>query len=290
MTKTVSYLHNYPAGDLIAAMAGMKHIYDTMGLKAIIYQEIDVPAHLYDESKGILRDQFDQVVTMNEDMFDMLKPLIESQPYIESFLTHKGEKTIVDLTQIHVEKTEITHKGRSVQVDIPAAKPVNTPYGSIHRWLFHAFPDMACDLSVPWIELPAHINLPRQFNPGDILINFTERYRNDQISYSFLRKFKSNIKFVGTKIEYNLFTRLHRLNIEYCEVNDFLSLAQAMLYCKFFIGNQSFCWNLAESMKIPRILEICPWIPNCITTGKDGYDFLHQDAVEYYVEKLFIKK
>jgi len=52
------------------------------------------------------------------------------------------------------------------------------------------------------------------------------------------------------------------------------------------LGNQSFCYQLAESMKIPRLLELSPVLPNVIPNGKDGYDFYHQQALEYYLEKL----
>jgi hypothetical protein len=39
-------------------------------------------------------------------------------------------------------------------------------------------------------------------------------------------------------------------------------------------------------LKVPRILEICPQLPNCIPVGPNGYDFYHQGSLDYYFGKL----
>jgi hypothetical protein len=76
------------------------------------------------------------------------------------------------------------------------------------------------------------------------------------------------------------------MDIPLKKFNNFKELAVYLKSCKFFLGNQSFCYQLAESMKIPRLLELSPVLPNVIPNGKDGYDFYHQQALEYYLEKL----
>ena len=44
--------------------------------------------------------------------------------------------------------------------------------------------------------------------------------------------------------------------------------------------------ELAEAMKVPRILEIFPIMPNVIPVGEHAYDYYHQGGVEYYFKKL----
>jgi len=72
---------------------------------------------------------------------------------------------------------------------------VGMPALSINRWYFYVFPDMACDLSEVWIDVPdSEIDLAR----GKILVTRSERYRNDRIDYSFLKPYEDEIMFCGT--------------------------------------------------------------------------------------------
>ena len=50
------------------------------------------------------------------------------------------------------------------------------------------------------------------------------------------------------------------------------------------------CYQIAEALKIPRILEIFPRMPNIIPMGEDAYDFYAQSALEYYFSLLLNKK
>jgi hypothetical protein len=62
-----------------------------------------------------------------------------------------------------------------------------------------------------------------------------------------------------------------------------------MASCKLFLGNASMMFQIAEGLKIPRILETFQPMPNVIPFGKNGYDAYHQRAIELYVHKLFNK-
>jgi len=59
--------------------------------------------------------------------------------------------------------------------------------------------------------------------------------------------------------------------ITYSEVKDFLQLAGYISNCELFIGNQSMAYAIAEVMKTPRIVEVCPYANNVIPTGANGY-------------------
>jgi hypothetical protein len=53
---------------------------------------------------------------------------------------------------------------------------------------------------------------------------------------------------------------------------------------KLFVGNQSFPYSLAEAMKHPRVLEVCPICPNCCPQGPNGYAGLTKDVLDHYLE------
>jgi hypothetical protein len=59
--------------------------------------------------------------------------------------------------------------------------------------------------------------------------------------------------------------------MDYSPVKDFAELCAKIKGCGTFIGNQSLAFAIAEVMKHPRILEICPTAHNVIPTGENGY-------------------
>ena len=64
--------------------------------------------------------------------------------------------------------------------------------------------------------------------------------------------------------------------------------AYALKEARFLLSNQSLCWNLAEGLKTPRILEICQYAQNCQPMiGEHSYGFFHQVGVEYYFRVLY---
>jgi hypothetical protein len=271
--KITTYFHAVNCGDLVAAMAGFKEVYKKTGNKAVVYQQLNRAGNYYPGAVHPVRDEAGEMVTMNELMFDMVRPLIMSQEYIEDFKVWTGEKTIVNLDRIHGEVF------------------INMPHGSINRWLFYAFPDMAADLSKAWIEIAPTVCSPKAHMAqdevrGKILINRTHRYHNAKITYHFLRPMEDKCVFAGTQGEYKDFCKEWKLEMPRLDIDNFLELTQAMSACKLFLGNQSMCWNIAEAIKIPRVLEICPFAENCIPTGPDGYDCYYNGAMEYYVEEI----
>src|SRR5690606_13014171 len=115
-----------------------------------------------------------------------------------------------------------------------------------------------------------------------IVIGRSSRYQNPHISYSFLNKYEK-LLFVGVESEYKEI--LHVIpHIKWRQVRDFKELAEIIAGCRFFIGNQSFPFSLAEALKVNRILETSFETPNVIPRGNQGYDFFLQDHLEWLVE------
>jgi hypothetical protein len=164
------------------------------------------------------------------------------------------------------------------------------PHGMLAAWLFYAFPDLACDLSQPYLVLPRlKEKLPVLDSiKGKILLNFTERYRNPLADYFFLQKYSPDLIFSGTEREHFLFTSRWNLNIPRLVVNDFLELAYCIQEARFIIANQSFHWNIAEAMKTPRLLEVCEYADNCQPNiGENSYGYFWQPALEYYFRRMY---
>jgi hypothetical protein len=261
--KIIRFKHSANSGDLISSLASVKHICEERSAKAVYMQQKNVRATYYEGATHPVKTEDGIMVMMNDKMFEMMKPLIDAQPYVSSFESWEGDGVDFNLDEI-----------RNVKIGMP--------YGSIQRWYFQVFPQFACDLSKAWV-FPTEKN---EFYKNKIFVNRTQRYRNDNISYHFLKNYQDRVIFIGAKSEHELFCQEWKLDIPYLQVIDFLELANALASCKFFLGNQSFCYNLAEAMKVPRIVETCGYAINCIPHGADGYDFVLQTGLEYYFNKL----
>lgn len=259
---TISFKLYGNCGDLIYCLAGIRAVCQSLNKKAILYTELNVPAFYYEGAKHETKDKDGKQVMMSEETFKMMHPLVKHQPYVEDYRIWKGEKVTVDLTRMHREF-------------------VNMPYGNIARWSSYLFPDMWSDLSQPWLEIPFSEEIQNEFS-GTIIVNRTARYNNPHISFYFLREHQDKLLFVGTEKECQDFNEKWELNIPYLKVYSFLHLAQVINSCKFFMGGQSFTYSLAESLKVPRILEVCDFAPNVHPQGKGGYEYLYQKALEYY--------
>lgn len=262
--KPISFKHLANFGDIVATMCGIKSICEQLGKRADIYQWLNVEAQYYQGAVHPVTSEEGKMVCMNKSVFEMAKPLIESQDYVNSYQEWKGEKVSVDLDIIRNKLF------------------VNLPHGAIQTWIMLAYPDMQADISKAWIKVKAS---PKY--KDKIIINFTERYRNTMISYFFLKEYQNEIVFTGTEKEHEKFCSLWGLSIPRIELNDFLELAQYIKGCRFFMGNQSSAWNLAIAMGKPSILEMCQFAPNCQPfVGTDNLGFYHQDALTHYFNYL----
>ena len=261
LENKILFKHGCFAGDLIYALAGIKAFCDTFNQKAVIYQWLDQPGRLYEGAEHPYGNKM-----MTKYAFDMLKPLIEAQPYVESFNEWKGEKVMVDLDMLRQVKSHM-------------------PYGNIVTWLPMVFAEMRPKYWKPWIDLKIHMPvLHHTYNK--ILINRTSRYHGQWIDYFHLKKYESQLIFTGTKEEHETFKHDWNLELPLLEVKDFYELAVAINSCKLFIGNQSMCFAIAEALKAPRLLEVCDFAPNVHPCGEGGYYFRVPELFQYWVDKL----
>lgn len=266
--KLVTLLHTFPAGDLLSLLPGLRQVSKDNDCKWIIYQRVNQPYGVhgaYLNAKYSIFDEAGEPVMMNMEVFKALRPLLLAQDYIEDFREWDGQP--VDFN-----------------FDLLREGTTTMPGGCINRWPMYIWPDMATDLSKESITIPYKID---QRVIGKILINRTERYNNTLISYNFLKQYRNKVMFVGLPNEHEVFCKQNKLDIPRLEAADYLEIATALYNCKVYIGGQSSIFQVAESLKIPRILEVCNSIPNVIGSGPGFYDFLTQKCLEYYVDRLF---
>jgi hypothetical protein len=269
--EVIRYKTSKNSGDTIAALPGIQQVYKDTGRKGVIIQRLGLEAYYYDGANHPLKNENGVHVCMNQQQWDMLVPLLESQEYIDHCEIFTGQHFDIDFDRVMHDR----------QIPLPG--------GDIHHWTVFIAPELACDLSIKWLEferLTNHSDIYWQVC-GKILINKTERYGNPHITYFFLKQYENKLVFAGTEYERNLFCSTWNIDIPHLKVNNFLELAQAIHACKVFLGVQSMCWHIADALKVPRILESCSQFPNCHPTGAAGYPFIHQQALELYVHKLF---
>jgi hypothetical protein len=247
-----TFKHSGNSGDIIYALPAMYALAKHGDVN--LYLHLNQSAH-YDKSfRHPLGD-----VTLNDNMFRRLLPLLLAQPRIKICAPYAEQPIDYNL-------------------DIIRSYPFTQTNGNIARWYFLAFAVNA-DLGQPWLQVQAD---PR-FSDC-IVIARSQRYHSPGIDYSFLNQYDKLI-FVGLEDEFKAM-QVMLPKIDYHPVDDFLQLAQVIAGCKFFIGNQSFPFALAEALKVKRLLEVCFHCPNVIVEGGNGFDFCYQPQFEFLVAEL----
>lgn len=262
--ETTSFSHTGNIGDVWASIPAMRQHYINTGKKVNLFLEKDIPATYYEGAVHPTKDDKGGSVMLNQKMIDMMIPLLKEQDFINDVKVWEDEK--IDCYLAWFRETH-----------------VGLPNFSINRWYFYVYPDLTCDLSGVWLQVP---DAEKDFAKGKILITRSERYRNEYIDYSFLKPYEDECLFCGTMREYNNFCMAYGLNIPKFNINNFLELAQAIKQCRFHITNQTQAFQLSEGLKVPRILELCSFAANCIPIGNNAYDFHAQLGLEYAFHKL----
>jgi len=251
----ISFLHYGHLGDIINSLPTIKEISKKKQCSLYIQKNKLIPRHVVSKDHP-----FGSVYLTEESILKML-PLLRQQGYLENVEIHSGQKIDIDLNFFR-------------------ELPINFNIDSV-RWYFHltgCFPD----LSKKYLEVDNHEKF-RDY----IVVMRSLRRQNKFINYSFLSSYK-NIVFIGLRNEFDdLKTKIN--NLEHFDSRDFLELAMIIKNSKLFIGNLSFGYALAESLKVPRLLESGPNFPLVYPNGENAYDFYFQSHFEELTKKLYFK-
>lgn len=254
MLKFYNFKHSGNIGDVIYSLPFIRGHKTPKHLLPKLFLQPEVPAQYYQGAKhpcGRYR--------MTTEMAEFLLPLLERNGIHAS--VWKGEPVDLDLDRFR---------------DIPR---IDYTRGNIARWYFWAFGGTA-NLSLPWLTVEPDFTFEQK-----IVVNRTSRYRNPAIDYSCLRA-RKQVVFLGLQDEYKEFLN-DVPEASHVEATDALHAARVIAGARFFIGNQSFCFSLAEAMKVPRILEVCPFAQNVHPCGYDGpaWDCPNQNVFALAIEE-----
>ena len=248
--KEINFLHSGHLGDLIYALPVIKELAKDHVCRFYIQVNKKMPVEYHKHPAGN--------VYIDDRMLNLFLPLMKEQKFI-----HKVEK---------YNNQEI-----DINFDIFRELPVNFTFNS-PRWYFQ-ITGIQVDLTDPYLDVKPHDEIKNK-----IIIHRTFRHRNQFINYKFLQKYKDLI-FIGIKDEYEDLKKDIK-NLDFYNCKDYLDMARVIKSCKFFIGNQSVAYPMAEALKVPRILEAEPLFPVVQPIGKNAFDFYFQPHFEKWCEHL----
>lgn len=247
----MEFSHTGNLGDVCYGLVALAAFHKKTGSPSVLNLVTDVQAQYF---TGCFHPSGN--IRMTQEGAEFIKPLLTAQPYIE--------------------KVEIRKDKSGIPLDHFRDTNIKFNAGHLPRWYFYHL-NINYNLGNPWLW----VDSPKT---NGIVINRSFRYRNNDISYAFMRQY-DNIHFVGLEEEF-IVCRKEIPNLIWLRTRDAFELAQVINSAKFFVGNQSLPFAIAESLKVPRILEICSWAPNVIPTGDNAYDFYFQEMFELIFKEL----
>ena len=251
--KELTFLHSGHLGDVINSLPLIKEI--AKNSKCYLCLEVKKQMH-----KDVANDghPFGNYY-LSEDAINKIIPLLKNQKYISDVQIYNSQKIDINLNLFR-------------------EWPINFNIDSV-RWYFH-LTGIHADLTNPYIEVEEHKNIKNK-----IVIMRSLRRQNNLISYDFLNNFENPL-FLGLKNEYDNLKKVIK-NLDHYECSNFLELASIVKTSKVFIGNLSFGYALAESIKVKRLLESGANFPLVYPNGKNAYDFYFQKHFENLFTKLY---
>ena len=238
--KKITFLHSGHLGDLIYSFPVIKELSKNHECYFYIQANKKMSSPYLKHPAGN--------VFIDDRMLNLFLPLIKEQKFI-----HKVEK----------------YNNQIIDIDLDIFRDlfVNILFNS-PRWYFH-ITGRHVDLSEPYLHVSPHEKIKNK-----IIILRTFRGRSQFVNYKFLENYK-NLTFIGMKNEYEDLKNDVK-NLEFYDCKDFLDMARVIKACKFFVGNKSVGYTIAEALKVPRILEQEPAFPVISPEGKNAFEIFYQ--------------
>ena len=249
--KELSFLHSGKIGDIINVLPVIKELSKTHTCNLFININKSLEVGHYRHQTGS--------VYLNQKIYDKLVSLFQSQKYINEVQVYKNQNI-------------------DINFDLIRSLPINLLFDNL-RYGFQ-IAGVQPDIYQPYLDVKPHNSIVKK-----IVVLRSLRYRNQFINYNFLENYK-DILFVGTRDEYENLKKEVK-NLEFYDCKDFLEMAAIIKSSRFFVGNSSLGIDIAEALKVPRLLEACPSFPARQVHGKNAYDFYYQVHFEKFFEILY---
>ena len=242
----INFLHSGHAGDIINSLPTIKEISKTKICNLFINLNKPIKTNYNNHPAG----QY----FINEKIYRMLAPLLETQKFLNSVNIYNNQRVDVNL-------------------DLFRELPISLSFDSM-KFYFHLV-GIRANLHEKFLDVIEHKNLKNK-----ITIQRSLRYQNHLINYNFLNKYK-DLYFIGLENEY-YYLKKNLPNLNFYNCKDFLEMAQIIKSSKVFIGNSSLGFTISEGLKVPRLLEASPKVSTQQVHGDNGYDFYFQSHFEKY--------
>lgn len=249
--KNLTFRHSGHLGDIVYSLPVIKELSKTHDCTLYIRADKPMNSEYYKHPSGN--------VMLSRNIISKFLPLLQKQDYLNTVAFWNDEEIDIDL-------------------DLFRDLPVDFNFLS-HRWYFH-IAGVQPELNQKYLEVEEHPTIKDK-----VVIVRSLRAQNYFADYRFLSKYE-NLLFIGIAEEYEELKKSVP-NLEYYNVQDFYEMAQIIKSSKFFLGNQSFAYALADGLKVPRLLEANPDFPVVYPIGENAYDFYFQQHFEFYFDKLY---
>jgi hypothetical protein len=259
----LAFKHSGRLGDIIYSLPLVKQLAEEKGEAADFFVPSDTPANLtgnvYHPGGSLM---------VSEALFKFVRPLLAAQPYIRS-------ASFVPTSDI---------PSSAINLDAFRTSGLNLGAGCIQGWYRKVF-GVAFPLEAVWLTVPAG-STPKQSDVPAVVVNRTTRYCNTSINYQVLDAV-GQIGFIGLDYELQEFvTRFHLRNVLHLKPKDALEMAQIMVRAKVFVGNQSFCFSVAEGLKVPRAQEVFEPVPVATPTGGFCTEYIRTEALGRFLSTV----
>ena len=254
--KELSFLHCGHIGDVINSLTIIQELSKTH--KCNYYIQANKP--LAPNARHYKR--FGDYVFLTDTNVDMLIPLLMNQPYIQK-----------------VDK----YTNQEIDIDFNLIREMPTNFNLDCIGCYSNITGVHADLSIPNIYVEPHKIIKNKV----VIIRSLER-KNPLVNYKFLKKYDS-LLFIGMNDEYEDLKK-EVPNLEFYDCNDFLEMAQIIKSSKFFLGNLSLGNSIAEGLKVPRLVECGPDLPQSAMSysrGNNAYNFYFQGHFEKWFSYLY---
>lgn len=253
----IDFKHSGFVTDIIYALPAIKKVCEMNDEVATLHLEInldnedkDKPGHPYSPFK-LIGEEVKQ-----------LRELLVSQEYIEDVVVYDG-----DTSKINVD------------LDLFRTQPINFSSGNIPRYYF-SMTGISESLEKPVLEVEGD----EQYK-DKVVISRSLIYQNKNVDWRVLNEFKdTEFYFLGSVIEFkDIQTKLD--NVVHVTPKDFKEVAEIIKGCSLFVGNQNRYFAIAESLKVKRMLEVCPYTPNVVPSGGENYDIHYTELMKFLIGK-----
>lgn len=186
-------------------------------------------------------------VPINQEQFDIFKPLLDQQTYLRSvkFSQKYPSGTVIDLNQF---------RSIWIQPSLKKQEGIDT-LCKAHFWTLDIMDKFDDDET--WLQVKDPIVTDK------IIIHRSPRYQSNDFPWARLvSERQKDLLFVGLKSEHTAFEKAFGA-VGFWMVNDLLEMARLIAGSRCFIGNQSSPLSIAIGLGRRVICEECKASPDC---------------------------